>query len=62
MVAISSVAFVFDILKVACIPDDGEASMTSSLRLLVVPWLALALAVAMPIMLKRGLAPVRTST
>ena len=50
MRAISLVAFDFDITKMACILDDGEASMKLSIKLLVFPGFALGLAVAMLIM------------
>ena len=54
MRAISLVAFDLDIMQVACILDDGEASMKLSIKLLVFPGFALVLAVAMLIMRKLG--------
>ena len=54
MRAISLAAFDFDIIKVACVLDDGEASVMLSLKLLVFPGVTLALAVAMLTMRKRG--------
>ena len=52
MRVISVAAFDFDIIKVACILDNGEASVKLSLKLLVFPGFTLALAVAMLILRK----------
>ena len=49
MRAISLVAFDFDIIKVACILDDGEASVKLSLKLLVFPGFTLAGIVFYPV-------------